>query len=264
MFRSALPVILLVGCSSSSPAPPAQSSSDATVESGAACVFNADCPADSRCECEAGDCSCLRGARGAGKAGVDACTSGNDCVTGLCVEGESGFVCSGPCDQGCGDKLPGCADIPPMGSICVRTPPAKTGATGTFGGKTYAFDAAYFGYDFADGGRVGVSLELQAGSDGTCPPPKKDPQATAVIAGIPAPIVASSLSTAKVTMLGFDPALPIKTTATASNVTIRNVEPCTPADGSACAFELQVDLTFPEGKIAGTTRAIHCASMDAM
>lgn len=82
-------------------------------EAGAECNFNRDCQAALRCECENGSCSCQPGARGTGKSGVDACTSGNDCESSVCVEGPSGSFCSDECttNADCTGKLPVCLPI---------------------------------------------------------------------------------------------------------------------------------------------------------
>lgn len=254
-------VPLLVGCSSSE-STPAATTSDAAPETGAACVFNRDCPTGQACNCTIDGCTCAVGARGTGKAGVDACSSAADCESGLCVEGSSGFVCSGPCDAGCGDELPKCVDVAPLGPICAREPAAATGATGNLSGKTWAFDHAYFGYDYGDAGPVATALELQAGSDGSCPPPKKDPQATIVFAGLPGKLEAKGYAV-KATLLGFDPALPIKSTESGGKpIQLTNLEACSGDASRVCAFDLGVSLVFPEGSVSGTVRAVHCDSMD--
>ena len=90
-----------------------------------ACTFNSDCPADERCECDESEgCLCLTGPRGTGRSGVDACVSGNDCESSLCVEGWGGDFCSGPCTSAtdCGPRLPLCASIAFIGDICIRQP----------------------------------------------------------------------------------------------------------------------------------------------
>jgi hypothetical protein len=106
------------------PPPDAGQRADAGTESGLQCTFNADCPADERCECdEVEGCFCRSGVRGTGVAGVDPCTDGNDCESSLCVEGQGGtFYCSGPCvDEGdCGAQLPRCLHVTFIGRICVR------------------------------------------------------------------------------------------------------------------------------------------------
>ncbi|QRK12924.1 hypothetical protein JQX13_24575 [Archangium violaceum] len=90
-----------------------------------ACTFNSECPVDERCECDESEgCMCLTGRRGAGRPGMDACTSGNDCESSLCVEGWGGYYCSGQCytDTDCGPQLPICSSIAFIGNICIRQP----------------------------------------------------------------------------------------------------------------------------------------------
>ena len=87
------------------------------------CGFNRDCPADQRCACsELDGCFCADGARGTGENGVDTCTSGDDCASALCVEGNGAFYCSDTCatDADCGAALPNCIDVAFVGRICVR------------------------------------------------------------------------------------------------------------------------------------------------
>jgi hypothetical protein len=262
-MRSALAGLLLLGCSSSSSAPSAPVDAGST-DASAACVFNADCPESQRCECLSEVCACRDGARGTGQAGVDACTTGNDCESGLCVEAASGFVCSGPCDAGCGDKLPRCTDVATIGRICTREPASVGGAVGTFSGKTWSFDRAYFGFDLGDAGPTAPTLEIHAGSDGTCPPPKKDPQATIVVSGLPGALAATSYPDLKATLLGFDPALPLHSTATSVKVDLSSIAKCAAPDAAlACSFDASVTLAFAEGNVVGTVHAIHCASLDA-
>lgn len=262
-MRSLVVMLAVVAGCSSSESSPAAVVADAAPEAGAACVFNRDCPTGQYCDCTIDGCTCRVGARGTGKSGVDACSSAGDCESGLCVEGTSGFVCSGPCDAGCGDKLPKCVDVASLGPICAREPASPKGATGTLSGKTWAFDRAYFGYDYGDAGPTATALELQAGSDGSCPPPKKDPQATIVFAGLPSNLEARSYPV-KATLLGFDPALPIKSTETGGKpITLAGLQACSGDTTRVCAFDLGVSLVFPEGSVTGTVRAIHCDSMDA-
>lgn len=254
----------LAACSSSGTDAPVDAGADtaATVESGAPCTFNQDCPDAQRCDCATDACRCAVGPRGKGKAGVDTCTSALDCETGLCVEGTTGFVCSGPCAAGCGAKLPRCVDVASLGPICARAV-TSSGATGSFAGRTWAFDHAYFGWDLGDAGPVATSLELHAGSDGSCPPPKKDPQATVVVSGLPGALAAGSHPGLKATLLGLDPALPIKSSATSVTLSAAALEPCAAPDAArACAFDATVALSFAEGTIEGTVHAIHCPSMD--
>jgi hypothetical protein len=89
---------------------------------GDVCTFNADCQTALRCGCLDGTCLCEAGARGTGLNGVDVCVDGNDCATALCVEGNDGFACSGPCIDAtdCGPALPVCADIAFLGPVCIR------------------------------------------------------------------------------------------------------------------------------------------------
>ena len=94
---------------------------------GAPCTFNSDCPDVTRCSCsEASGCACVVGARGTGVACVDACVTGDDCASSVCLQGPGdALVCSGPCvdNSTCHDKLPQCADVALVGRICVRATP---------------------------------------------------------------------------------------------------------------------------------------------
>lgn len=257
-------LVAAVGCGATPTAEPVDAAGvDAgadVAEASGPCVFNQDCPDDQRCDCTSSACRCAVGARGTGKAGVDPCTSPLDCASGLCVEATSGSVCSGPCDAGCGDKLPRCVDVATLGRICVR--PSPTGATGTFGGRTFTFDRAYFGWDLGEAGPVATTLELTAGSDGACPPPKKDPLGTIVVAGLPFAVTATSYPGLTATLLGFDTALPIKSSAKSVALSLAALEPCTSPATGTCAFDATVNLSFAEGTVAGTVHAVHCASMD--
>jgi len=257
--RSLLLAAALTACSSSTePASP----TDASVEaSPATCNFNDECPEGTRCDCALDRCRCAVGPRGSGRSGVDACSSGLDCISGVCVEGSAGFVCSGRCADGCGDKLPRCANITPIGEICVREPTSTpSGATGKFGSRTFAFAHAFFGYDYGDAGRVGATIEVHAGWSGECPPPKTDPDATIVITGVPIPFVEKQYDVGvRATLLGFDPALPIKSSATGVKVSVSSIEKCSIGE---CAFQLGLGLVFAEGSVNGAVRATHCDSMD--
>jgi hypothetical protein len=147
---ASLLALLLAACSSSSATAPAavdaavdasldhsadadaaavDAPADAPTEVGGShtvCAFNRECPASERCACDvATGCFCETGPRGTGVNGVDACASGNDCASSVCVEGPGGaYVCSGECtgNADCGGKLPLCSDIAFVGKICVRTP----------------------------------------------------------------------------------------------------------------------------------------------
>ena len=91
------------------------------------CSFNKECPSDQRCECDENTgCFCMQGARGTGKNGVDTCTTGNDCESSVCVEGQGDtYYCSDECQTNadCGAALPQCLDVAFVGRICVRQAP---------------------------------------------------------------------------------------------------------------------------------------------
>lgn len=93
-----------------------------------ACVFNSDCPDEQRCVDSSGMCEL--GERGTGVNGVDACESGNDCASAVCVEGpesaDEDFYCSGECedDDDCTGMLPRCLEVAFLGRICAREPEA--------------------------------------------------------------------------------------------------------------------------------------------
>lgn len=93
-------------------------------EAGDECSFNRDCQTTLRCECN-GACACAPGARGTGQNGIDACDSGNQCASSVCLEGpDGGYLCSDECltPADCPPKLPRCEDITFVGRICVRQP----------------------------------------------------------------------------------------------------------------------------------------------
>jgi len=93
-------------------------------EAGAECSFNKDCQSALRCECD-GTCACKLGSRGTGENGIDACDSGNDCLSAVCLEGPGGaYLCSDECVNAsdCPTKLPKCLDVAFVGRICVRQP----------------------------------------------------------------------------------------------------------------------------------------------
>jgi hypothetical protein len=102
----------------------ASPTADAGAPQGTDCVFNSECATGLRCQDP--EFTCQPGARGTGQVGVTTCTTGNDCASGVCVEGPSAaFVCSGPCDTNaqCGGLLPRCVNVALLGKICARTPP---------------------------------------------------------------------------------------------------------------------------------------------
>jgi hypothetical protein len=89
----------------------------------AGCAFNRDCNLALRCECDQGDCRCVRGPRGTGEVGVDKCDGGNDCSSSVCAEGPGGvYYCSDECVTAvdCAGALPKCTDIAFVGRICIR------------------------------------------------------------------------------------------------------------------------------------------------
>lgn len=92
---------------------------------GDVCELNADCGEGLRCGCD-GACACEPGERGAGQLG-DACASGNDCASSVCIDGPPpSTLCTVACvdDGDCGGALPICADIAFVGRVCIREPPA--------------------------------------------------------------------------------------------------------------------------------------------
>jgi hypothetical protein len=98
-------------------------------EAGAECSFNRDCQSALRCECdESTGCACKLGTRGTGQNGVDACDSGNQCASAVCLEGppDAGFFCTDEC-AGPADcpttTLPQCTNVAFVGQVCTRTPP---------------------------------------------------------------------------------------------------------------------------------------------
>lgn len=257
---------LVVLACSSTPAeggPGDAGAQDAASEAGASCVWNDECPPDQRCACTGDRCACESGPRGKGKVGVDACTTGLECESGVCVDGPDRALCSGRCDAGCGGGLPRCVDVASVGRLCVREPPVVTGAKGTLSGSPWTFDRAFFGFDLSDAGPTATALELHSGSDGTCPPPKRDPRATIVVGGLPGALAATKYGAVRATLFGLDPSLPVRSSSTAQSVEILGIEPCPGGTTGACTIDLRVDFTFPEGSIAGTVRATRCTSMDA-
>jgi hypothetical protein len=88
-----------------------------------ACDFNRECPEDSFCDSDACDegCFCAVGPRGTGELG-DACVSGNECASSICLEGPGDvLMCSVECedDGDCAAPLPRCIAL----GICARMPP---------------------------------------------------------------------------------------------------------------------------------------------
>lgn len=97
-------------------------------KAGDECSFNWDCQLGLRCECD-GLCACKTGARGTTKPGAT-CTSGNDCISAVCLDGPStDQLCSDECKTpgdpapDCPTLLPKCQDVAFVGRICTREPP---------------------------------------------------------------------------------------------------------------------------------------------
>ena len=87
-----------------------------------ACFSSFDCAADTD-RCQNRDTAdravpcCVKGARGAGKVG-DTCVGENDCTSALCIQGDTGTLCSDKClsDSECPISLPKCIVIAFSGS----------------------------------------------------------------------------------------------------------------------------------------------------
>lgn len=218
--------------------------------------------------------------RGTGRAGIDACTDGNDCETALCLEGASNaLVCSQPCQTAaeCPASLPRCLDVPFVGRICARDPASAgdagatdaavidgcTGACATttlnasIGGHTGAFDRAQHGTSGTDG----IYVEAHFGGDPACPTQTSPtPARTLVVNGLRSAAAGTVLTEADgvtASLLDFDGSLtsaPIDR-ATAVRATARYV-----ARGAYVSFDLVA--TFPDGTISGGFFAPHCASLD--
>jgi len=98
-------------------------------EAGADCSFNRDCQSALRCECDGmTGCACKPGTRGTGQNGVDACDSGNQCASAVCLEGppDSGFFCTDECTSPADcptTTLPQCTNVAFVGQVCTRKPP---------------------------------------------------------------------------------------------------------------------------------------------
>lgn len=87
-------------------------------EAGTECVFNHDCQLALRCgACDAGYCFCEPGARGAGKNGIDACDSGDQCASSVCVESWCSDECATNAD--CTGMLPRCVTVPGYATLCA-------------------------------------------------------------------------------------------------------------------------------------------------
>jgi hypothetical protein len=87
-----------------------------------ACFSSFDCAADTdRCQnrgtADLAVPCCVKGARGTGKVG-EACVGENDCKSALCIQGDTGTLCSDKCisDSECPASLPKCIAIAFSGS----------------------------------------------------------------------------------------------------------------------------------------------------
>jgi hypothetical protein len=246
--------------------------------SGATCSFNDDCLADERCQCAGGACACLVGVRGAGVAGVTACASGDDCASGLCLEGPGGgFLCSAPCrvSAECPAALPRCVDVAFVGRICARDPSAaidggvadggelpgctgscaSTALDGVFGPNRGPFDRAQHGLTTTGD----VRIEAHLGGDPACPTETSPtPDRTLILAGIaPTLAVQTEADGVRATLLDFRNILIENPLARAQRV---RVTPIAVSPGAAVAYT--IEATFAEGTITGRVYAPHCASLD--
>jgi hypothetical protein len=265
--------------------PPPDAAPDVTApevaldSSGRTCSFNRDCPDAERCECEeSAGCRCLVGARGAGRAGVDVCTTGNDCASALCVEANGGVSrCSDACAAAseCPSELPRCIAVPLVGRFCARDP-AATGDAGTadapadcqgacaqttlqatFGAMRGAFDRAQHG----NAGASGLRVEAHFGGDPACPSPTSPtPRRTVVFTGVRATADATPQTEAdgvRATLFDFGGDL-----VSAPLVRATSVRVVPRAWMRSGYVSLQVTVTFPGGTITGGLFAPHCPSLD--
>lgn len=237
-----------------------------TREAGGRCAFNRDCVSAERCECdEATGCRCAPGARGTGRAGVDRCTSGNDCESALCVEANGGVsLCSAPCAtvSECPSALPRCLSVATVGRFCARDPSmtADAGATisltARFGTRTGAFDRAQHGVEGTDG----IYIEAHYGGSPACPSmTSPTPQRTFILSGVRAGVSAVQTEASGVTasLLDFGGDLVSAPLVRASTV---RVTPRSLDRGTSVS--LDVTATFAGGTIEGSFVAPHCASLD--
>jgi hypothetical protein len=246
--------------------------------SGATCSFNEDCLADERCQCAGGVCACVVGVRGTGVAGVSACVSGDDCASGLCLEGPGGgLLCSAPCrvSAECPAALPRCLDVALVGRICARDPSAGADAGIADGGElpgctgscaSTALDGVFVPnrgpFDRAQHGLTttgDVRIEAHLGGDPACPTESSPtPDRTLILAGI-APTMAAQTEAdgVRATLLDFRNILIENPLSRAQRV---RVTPIAVSPGAAVAYT--VEATFAEGTITGRVYAPHCASLD--
>jgi hypothetical protein len=237
-----------------------------TREAGGACSYNRDCVSSERCACStSAGCRCAPGTRGTGRAGLDRCTSGDDCESALCVEANGGIsLCSAPCAAAseCPAALPRCLSVPTVGRFCARDPSATVDAgapitlTARFGARTGPFDRAQHGVEGTDR----VYLEAHFGGDPACPSmTSPTPQRTFVLSGVRASVTTVQTEADGVTasLLDFSGDLVSVPLARASSV---RVTPRSIVRGTSVS--LDVTATFAGGTIEGSLVAPHCASLD--
>jgi hypothetical protein len=247
--------------------------------SGRTCSFNRDCPDVERCACEeSAGCRCLVGPRGTGRAGVDVCTSGDDCASALCVEANGAVsLCSDACTAAseCPGALPRCLSVPLVGRFCARDPAAtgdagapdapagcpgecaRTTLQGTFGAMRGAFDRAQHG----NAGSAGLRVEAHFGGDPACPnETSPTPRRTVVITGLRATADATPQTEAdgvRATLFDFGGELVSEPLVRATAVRV------TPRAWMRSGYvSLDVSLSFPGGTITGGLFAPHCPSLD--
>lgn len=279
--RLALVLALLLAACRAGPAPsPDASASDtpaSALDGGGPCSFNRDRIPAERCGCdETAGCRCAPGPRGAGLAGVAACTSGDDCASALCVEASGGgSLCSDACavDAECPAALPRCLSISGVGSFCARDPSARdagvdappgcqgacatTALTARFGSRRRDFERAQYGRD----GDGRILVEAHSGGDPACPTmTSPTPRRTLALRGVRAMADAIPQTQADgVTAVLFDFGGDL-TSAPLLRATAVRVVPRGYAAGGY--LSLEVTATFPEGTITGGLFAPHCASLD--
>jgi hypothetical protein len=234
---------------------------------GASCSLNRECAANARCQCASGDCRCMEGPRGTGRSGVARCTSGDDCESSLCVDGNNGMLCSDACTSNadCPPALPRCITLGALSlSLCARDPNAPPGdggtyntmLTATFGARGGPFDSARHGRQ----GTNGIYLEAYLGGDPACPEANSPtPQRTLVLTGLRTNVtgVQTSATGVRAVLLDFSGGLIATPTARATMVEV------TPQElGAGTRVRADIRVTFEGGTITGVVDAPWCRSLD--
>ncbi|MBL8603316.1 MAG: hypothetical protein JNK72_15435 [Myxococcales bacterium] len=250
-----------------------EAAADDVPSSGSACSFNRDCPEAERCACNEGACRCERGARGRGVAGETVCAGGNDCASGLCLEGNAGFLCSDACTTAgeCPSALPRCVSIPTVGRVCARDPSMMTADAGStpgcegacattllnaqFGSRSATFVRAQHG---VDAGRL--HIEAHFGGDPACPNDRSPtPQRTLVLTGLRADATGpqSMADGVSATLFDFSGSLVSEplVRATAVRATPRFLMP-------GVAVSWSIEITFSGGTVTGGLYAPGCESLN--